>query len=63
MLKIISYAGNIFLFITFICVNSIAMASISNNNIGSIATASDSGSTSILSDNMGTVGASVERQY
>ncbi|MBF0572082.1 MAG: hypothetical protein HQL12_09480 [Candidatus Omnitrophica bacterium] len=57
MKKIISYTGNIFLFITFIGISSIATASISNNNIGSIAEASNSNSSSILSDNAGSIGA------
>ncbi len=56
MKKIISCTGSIFLFITFICVSSIAAASISNNNVGSIATASNSNSTSILSENSGSIG-------
>ena len=57
MLKIIFYADNFFLFIIFISASSIATASISNNNIGSIAEASNSNSSSILSDNTGSIGA------
>ena len=55
--KIIVYTGNFFLFIVFISISSIATASISNNNIGSIAEASNSNSSSILSDNTGSIGA------
>lgn len=56
MNRMILYTGNIFLFIVFICISSVAPASISNNNIGSVATASDSNSKSILSNNSGTIG-------
>jgi len=56
MKKIIFLTGSIFLTL-LICASSVATASISNNNIGSIATGSNSNSTSILSDNSGTIGA------
>lgn len=57
MKRIIFITGGAFLSILFICASSIATASISNNNIGSIATGSNSNSSSILSDNSGAIGA------
>jgi len=57
MRKTIIYGCSSFLFSVLLCVSSLATASISNNNIGSVATASDSNSKSILSNNSGTIGA------
>jgi len=57
MKRIIFLTGCAFFSILFIGASSIATASISNNNIGSIATGSNSNSTSILSNNSGTIGA------
>jgi len=51
------YIGSTFLLMILTCASSIATASISNNNIGSVATGSNSNSTSILSNNSGTIGA------
>ena len=57
MKGIMSYTGSMVLLIVFISTSSMATASISNNNIGSIAAGSNSNSTSILSNNSGTIGA------
>jgi len=57
MKKIIFFVCHGLLLSIFICTSSLATASISNNNIGSVATASDSNSKSILSNNSGTIGA------
>ena len=57
MKKIIFLIGGTFFLTILIGVSSIAGAAISNNNVGSIAEASNSNSTSILSNNSGTIGA------
>jgi len=57
MKEIMFYTSSVFLLMILTCASSIATASISNNNIGSVATGSNSNSTSILSNNSGTIGA------